>query len=172
MADRVGVNLGCGTDHLDDAVNVDVDPSVNPDVVCDLQETPWPFPDDRFEWAHARHVLEHLDPVPWDELQRVIQPHGFLKITHPIGWTRFEDSTHQQFWTVDTAVFLTEPKQHAHEAPLDGKLLTHSVDWHLWPPSPLRWLTTYAREFVFGPGAWMGQVTGLYGEVTAVYELE
>jgi hypothetical protein len=39
------LNLGCGLKHLPKAVNLDQYPGVNPDVVHNLNETPWPFVD-------------------------------------------------------------------------------------------------------------------------------
>ena len=165
------LNLGCGEDHIEHAVNADIASSVNPDVVVDLQATPWPWADNAFEQVFASHVLEHLDPVPWGELRRVLADDGVLILTYPIGFTRFQDATHTQFWGVDTAKWIVGETEHSHEAPFpDADLVSHEVDWTIRPPSPLKSLRTHFYELVFGPGDWMNQVTGLYGEVEAVIE--
>lgn len=165
------LNLGCGEDRLPGALNVDIDPTVNPDQVVDLQDAPWPWPEDSFKLVIARHVLEHLDPVPWSEIERVAQNGGELELTYPIGHTRFEDPTHKQFWNAKTADWLASPENHEHETPIDAELIGKGVSWRLWPPNPIAEVTTRLRLSVFGPGAWMDQVTGLYGEVTARYRL-
>lgn len=169
-ADR-WLNLGCGTDHIGHALNVDIDPGVAPDVVVDLQQTPWPWADNAFERVVAYHILEHLDPVPWSEIARVLVPGGTLTMRYPIGRTRFEDGSHRQFWTVSTAEWIVGDTKHQHEAPLDGTLLNRHVDWTIRPRAPLKRLRTKLYERVFGPGDWMSQVTGLYGEVHASVRL-
>mgnify|MGYP003134664899 CR=1 FL=1 len=54
------LNLGCGFDKFDDYVNVDIDKRVEPDVVLDLNKTPWPFKDEEFSHIVAKNVLEYL----------------------------------------------------------------------------------------------------------------
>jgi len=50
LADQYDVlNLGCGTDQPARELNVDISAAVDPDLVLDLEATPWPFPDDAFE---------------------------------------------------------------------------------------------------------------------------
>ena len=45
---RTVLNLGCGRKHRPDAINLDVTGDTAPDIVHDLNQVPWPFPDDRF----------------------------------------------------------------------------------------------------------------------------
>ncbi|HEY4922650.1 MAG TPA: hypothetical protein VII40_21300 [Xanthobacteraceae bacterium] len=54
------LNLGCGNRKLPDWVNVDMSPGCNPDQVVDLEQIPWPWPDDSVEEVLLSHVLEHL----------------------------------------------------------------------------------------------------------------
>ena len=165
------LNLGCGEDYIEHAVNVDINPSVNPDVVVDLQATPWPWANNAFEQVFANHILEHLDPVPWDELRRVLADDGVLVLTYPIGFTRFQDASHKQFWGVDTAEWIVGEAKHSHEAPFpDAELVDWKVDWTIRPPSLLKSLRTRWYLLGYGPGDWMNQVTGLSGEVEAVIE--
>lgn len=53
------VNLGCGIDPWGD-VRVDVGRFGKPDIVMDLNSTPWPFKDREFSEARLFHVLEHV----------------------------------------------------------------------------------------------------------------
>lgn len=161
------LNLGCGEDYREDAWNVDVAPAVDPDEVIDLQATPWPWPDAAFETVIARHVLEHLDPVPFDELARILKPGGTLRLTYPIGHTRFEDPTHEQFWNWHTAAAIAGERQHAHEYTDAFDLVERRLQWAAG--NRLARLFVQLKLAVDGPGAWLSQVPGLHGEVTAVY---
>jgi hypothetical protein len=51
------LNLGSGRKFRDDAVNLDITTRTNPDVVHNLNERPWPFPDDRFDMVIAADVI-------------------------------------------------------------------------------------------------------------------
>lgn len=164
-----GINLGCGDDHLAGLLNVDYEPAVDPDVVCDLNETPWPWDDGQFTLIVARHVLEHLDPVPWDELARIAAPGATVVITYPFGHTRFEDPTHKQFWNYNTAEALAGGRSHPHAAPLPFEFDYRDVRW--WVGNGGRWYRWLVAALVrlWGVGPWLEQVPGVYGEVEAVY---
>ena len=54
------LNLGCGQNRLDGYVNADREPVVEPDVVMDLEEFPWPFDEHSVDEVMANHVLEHV----------------------------------------------------------------------------------------------------------------
>ncbi|MFB6197114.1 MAG: hypothetical protein ABEI52_02440 [Halobacteriaceae archaeon] len=166
--DTPHLNLGCGSDYHENAINVDINKSVAADVYVDLQHTPWPWKHSTFELIEAHHILEHLDPVPWDELNRVLKPNGILDITYPIGHTRFEDPTHSQYWNVNTAEMLVGNRKHGHEAPLsDFVIVSATVEWSI-PHRIRKWRTKW-KVAIHGPGPWMGQVPGLYGEVHVIY---
>ena len=65
---------------------VDIVASHNPDVLWDLEVTPWPFKDDSFEEIHAYEVLEHLGHQGnareffshFGEIYRILKPGGIL----------------------------------------------------------------------------------------------
>lgn len=161
------LNLGCGDDYRAGAWNVDADRSVAPDEVVDLQQTPWPWADASFETVEARHVLEHLETVPWKEILRVLTPGGTFVWTFPIGHTRFEDPTHRHYWNWNTAAAITGDRKHAHEF-IDGlELVKRSLEWHV--SGRLFRAYTRVRLRHGGPGAWLSQIPGLHGEVTATY---
>jgi predicted SAM-dependent methyltransferase len=94
------LNAGCGEDHRNGWLDLDVDPDVEPDAVWDLEETPWPFADNAFTKVLMDNVLEHIRPRKRTEVinesRRVTTPTGEVIVRLPVpevgaGW----DLTHQ-----------------------------------------------------------------------------
>jgi SAM-dependent methyltransferase len=73
-----------------EAVTIDIDPEHHPDVLHDLNVTPWPFADDSFKEVIAHHVLEHLSDFPavMRELHRVCRKDGqvYIEVPHHTAW--------------------------------------------------------------------------------------
>lgn len=96
------LNLGCGQNRMEGYVNTDKEPLVEPDVVMDLEDFPWPFDDDSVDEVVANHVLEHVGADPqvflgvMQELYRVCRPGALLRIAvpHPRHDNFLSDPTH------------------------------------------------------------------------------
>ncbi len=96
------LNIGCGFNKLDGYINVDQLPECAPDVLWNLEETPWPFAESSIEELVAHHVLEHLGQETkvfcaiLKELYRLMRHGGLMKITvpHPLHPTYISDPTH------------------------------------------------------------------------------
>jgi hypothetical protein len=58
------LNLGCGHRKLDGYVNADAVPDCQPDVVFDIEQTPWPWADNSVSDIFLSHVLEHVGGAP------------------------------------------------------------------------------------------------------------
>lgn len=92
------LNLGCGMDKIPDAVNVDNNSAVEPDVLWNLDVIVWPFRGDTFDEVIAQDVIEHV-ARPLDfvkECWRVLKTGGVLRIRTP-HWTNdnsWIDPTH------------------------------------------------------------------------------
>ena len=100
--------LGCGHlrkkrlkqpeqgDEWQNLVTLDVNPACNPDVVHDLNVTPWPFQDEEFDEVHAYEVLEHIGRQGdyksffdhFNELYRILKPGGLQVVQG--GWVECE----------------------------------------------------------------------------------
>lgn len=160
------LNLGCGEDYRHDAWNVDVSDDLEVDQQVDLEDE-WPWADDSFSLIVAHHILEHLDPVPWDEICRVLKPGGVLNLRYPIGHTRFEDPTHKQFWNWNTAEAIAGERKHGHEHVAELELTDRDLEWRVGD----RIMEAYVRFRLrySGPGPWLGQIPGLSGHVQAIY---
>jgi len=76
----VALNLGCGDRKTRDTLAVDIRRDADPDMVVDLERTPWPWPDNYASTVYFRHALEHMGAEAsvfqkmMRELYRVCQP--------------------------------------------------------------------------------------------------
>lgn len=166
------LNLGCGDDYRSDWFNVDIDPAVDPDIVHDLNEYPWPFADDEFQHVEARHVLEHVaDPQQaLTEIARILRPTGSLLWVYPIGHTRFEDPTHKHYWNYWTPETVCGDREHSHETDLPFTVVGKDVSWSA---DSLFWqLYVRLKERLQGYGPWLSQIPGLYGEIEVTLRRE
>lgn len=96
------LNLGCGFQKMQGWVNIDSDPLCKPDILLDLNSSPWPFETDSVEEFMAIHILEHLGGSAknwmhfWKELWRVAKPDTTLRVVvpHPRHDNFLIDPTH------------------------------------------------------------------------------
>ncbi len=77
--------LGSAGKKEDGAVTLDINPEHKPDVVFDLNLTPWPFENNQFDQIICHHAIEHLNDLPpvMSELHRICQPQGNINIEVP-----------------------------------------------------------------------------------------
>ena len=81
------LNIGCGTDIREDYINLDKINHKGVDIVHDLEETPYPFTDNQFNYIYAGAVLEYLNNYKKciKELLRILKPNGILEIDVPFN---------------------------------------------------------------------------------------
>ena len=101
------LNLGSGNKKIDGFINLDIDESTNPDVVCDLNKGVLPFQDNTFDEILAFHILEHIGDGFMDlmkDIYRVSKPDAniHIRIPHHNHWTFHTDPTHVRSITVNT----------------------------------------------------------------------
>ncbi|MSQ70411.1 MAG: hypothetical protein EXR27_03835 [Betaproteobacteria bacterium] len=102
------LNLGSGQRPLPGYINVDK--WGEPDLRCDLETFPWPWPEDSVAEVRMIHVLEHLGGSPlvflkiMGELYRVCRHEAKVHITvpHPRHDVFISDPTHVRAITADT----------------------------------------------------------------------
>lgn len=54
------LNIGCGKLKIPNAINLDIDETVNPDILYNLEDLPLPFKDKEFDVVFAFDVIEHI----------------------------------------------------------------------------------------------------------------
>jgi SAM-dependent methyltransferase len=107
--------------------NIDHNPLCKPSILHDLDETPWPIPDEEYDEAHAYEVLEHLGGQgdwrsffrTFNEIWRILKPGGALYGSTP-SWDNlwaFGDPSHTRIINEGTLAFLQmrEPKPPASD---------------------------------------------------------
>jgi hypothetical protein len=95
-------NMGCGHNKMAGWVNVDSQAASEPDQVWDLEQTPWPWPDDCAKAVAFVHSLEHMGREPsvflaiMRELYRISAPGCVveIRVPHPRHDNFLNDPTH------------------------------------------------------------------------------
>lgn len=82
--------LGNAGKSCPDAITLDINPDHNPDVIHDLNVTPFPFIENQFKEITCHHVLEHLNDLGavMEELHRICQDSGviYIEVPHHTSW--------------------------------------------------------------------------------------
>ncbi len=104
LKEKTGVNLdiGGGGTPQPGSINIDILDLPEVDIVWDLEQTPWPIPDECVHKAYASHVLEHISPIKgtfinvMNEIWRVLKPGGQFAFVVPYGSNELyvQDPTH------------------------------------------------------------------------------
>ena len=96
------LNLGAGHKKYEGYISVDSAPECAPDVVLDLEKTPWPWEENSVSEIKLEHVLEHLGETTasylaiWKEIYRVCRDDAVIHIMVP-HWMHenfYNDPTH------------------------------------------------------------------------------
>jgi SAM-dependent methyltransferase len=154
------LNLGCGNRKLDDHVNVDLSPSVQPDLLWDLNRFPYPLPHDHFEHIRAFDVVEHLQDIPAfiAHVHQLLAPGGTIEITTPhyscansytdpthrfhLGYFSFDYFTrgHELSYYSDAAFEIVERKIYFNKS-LFSRLLFHVANrYPAWYERRAAWI--------------------------------
>jgi len=79
------IDLGCGPNKIKGAFGVDNFNYPGVDVVCDLNNSPWPIEDNQFDEIWAREVIEHIQNISsfLSEIHRIGRKNAEVHITTP-----------------------------------------------------------------------------------------
>lgn len=80
------LNLGCGSNKICTAINIDINQDLKPDMVADFKSK-LPFPDESAEEVYLFHTIEHIEKIHHVkvlcEIHRVLKPDGLVIISYP-----------------------------------------------------------------------------------------
>jgi len=131
MPEQRVLEIGAGRDRsVPGAVTVDRVVATGPDVVHDLDVTPWPFRDGEFDFVRCKDVIEHVADVTktLEEIHRVLAQGGRVEIVtphyscanswtdpthrHHLGYFSFDYFTGQNQWDFYTGARFTLTERH------------------------------------------------------------
>jgi SAM-dependent methyltransferase len=168
MFDRL--NLGCGKKPVNGAINLDRLSDTGADLIHDLNQLPWPLPDNHFSEVLANDVVEHLEDfiATMEEIHRICRDGAIIRITvpHYTCANAFRDPTHRRFFSYFSMDYLTGENGFEFYTPARFKKrisslifypsLLNKVVWRLANRFP----TAYERRW-----AWMFPAWYLYFEL-------
>jgi SAM-dependent methyltransferase len=118
------LDVGCGLNKTPGAIGIDKNPLTAADVIHDLGELPYPFPDNEFDLVVSYHVVEHIPDVMGfvTELYRITKPGGRIRLVTPHytnpDWP--SDPTHRNhFNSYSFDVFIPERRNFAFYTDID-----------------------------------------------------
>lgn len=85
------LNVGCGRQKFADFINVDLERSVQPDIVADVCHLP--FQNGAFTLVFSRRCIQHVnDTLAINEIHRVLAARGklVLIVASVIGWAYYK----------------------------------------------------------------------------------
>jgi SAM-dependent methyltransferase len=170
---RTTLNLGCGLKHVPDAVNLDLIRETDPDVIHDLNQSPWPLPRDHFREVLAYDVIEHLDNfiAAMEEIHRVCSDGAVVRVTIPhfSCANAYTDPTHHRLFGCFSFDYLTGESENQYYSRARFKKLSSRLMFY---PSLLnklvwrlanRYPAAYERRW-----AWIFPAWYLYFELEVV----
>ncbi len=87
---KVKLNLGCGFKKRKDYINADIGNYCNPDLILDLEKTPYDFSSDSVDEVYMQHCLEHIVDLRsvLNEIYSILKPGGIFhfKVPHFSYW--------------------------------------------------------------------------------------
>ena len=133
------INLGSGYKRIDGFLNIDDDPLVEPDFLCNVEKDKLPLEDNSVEEIRAHHILEHIGAgfIPlMQELYRVAK-HGCILdivVPHHFHDNFYSDPTHCRPITVGGMYMFCQKTNKEHiEAygSSSGMGLKYNVNWEM-----------------------------------------
>ncbi len=94
------LDIGSGKDKaIKNAVSIDINPDTSPDILHDLNKTPWPLSDNTFDIIYCKDIIEHLEDIlkTMEEIHRVAKNGAKIYITTPhfSSPNSYTDPTHR-----------------------------------------------------------------------------
>lgn len=130
------LDIGCGSAKQTNFLGMDSRPLPGVDIVHDLEEFPYPLPDECVLTCIASHVLEHMKP--WltidifNEVWRIMKPGGQWLISLPYAGSfgYWQDPTHINGFNEATFTYF-DPKEPLFDiyCPMPWKILPGTFSW-------------------------------------------
>jgi len=172
----VVVDVGCGTRKREvGAIGLDRDPGGDADIVCDLENVPWPIRDNVASKVYLSHVVEHLHDVvgAMAEVSRICR-HGarvIVETPHFSSVNSYIDPTHCQHLSWFTFDLLAGRRFSDHsQVPFELRIVERKLLFHGNFPTDLigkvlARISMYSYELRC---AWMFPASNIYCEFEVI----
>ena len=156
----MNLHLGCGHDLKPNWVNHDMVDLPGVDVVHDLNQAPWPWPDHSVDEIYAKDVLEHLPQtsVVMEEIYRITKPGAKIYIAVPYwnSWEAITDPTHVSQFNEYTFEFFDPSKDRCKNRQYYSNARFHieAIGYGVRLPPPLHTETRLIWKFPGGLCPW------------------
>jgi SAM-dependent methyltransferase len=101
------LDIGCGNHKWPGSIGLDIIPLAGVDIVHDLNQFPYPFPNDTFDLVRVIHVIEHIRSIPktMEEIHRISKNGGevIVETPHYTDVSSWQDPSH--LWHLNTRSF-------------------------------------------------------------------
>ncbi|MBI4546853.1 MAG: hypothetical protein HY707_02655 [Ignavibacteriae bacterium] len=104
------LDIGCGPHtKKEGSIGLDKRPASHIDVVHDLNNYPYPFPDNEFVWVEMSHIIEHVDkPLNlMNEVHRIARNGATVRIITPHYTSQLSYGDFEHFHHFGYITFLT-----------------------------------------------------------------
>lgn len=159
------IDLGCGETKEPGAVGLDNALLPGVDVVHDLLDFPYPFPDASADRVYLKHVVEHFDLPSIQrilaEVYRILVPGGIaeVRVPHVFSVAAWADPTHRKAFVFLSATFFTLDSAKAYYKETDNRwelqATTSFVTWFNWKRYRMRQLDAFLSRFYAGCLNWL-----------------
>lgn len=110
------LDLGCGIRKRKGAIGVDIIPNDVVDVIHNLNQCPWPFPDNEFDDILFESSIEHLNDIvkTLEETWRIAKPKA--RVTIKVSYFRSHyaiDPTHRHYFAAHSFYYF-DPSHEYH----------------------------------------------------------
>ena len=129
----IKLDLGCGSSKQNGFCGMDIRKVSGVDIVHDIEDTPYPLPNECCSMILASHVMEHICPKKhirvMNELWRIMKPEGQLWVSLPyMGSQGFnQDPTHCHSYNQATPLYFD---------PMPENLPQENVLYNVYRPLP------------------------------------
>lgn len=107
--DKKVLNIGPGKNKIKNTISIDINESLKPNIVWNLNKTPWPIESNSIDQIIALNILEHLEDSLsiFEELHRISKPNGtiYINCPHFSSGGFYADPTHKSFFSSRTFDF-------------------------------------------------------------------
>jgi SAM-dependent methyltransferase len=156
------IDLGCGRNKQPGAIGMDNAALDGVDIVHDLLQTPYPFPDGCAKTMYLNHVVEHFDIQDTrrilNEVYRILQLDGVVhvRVPHAFSVAAWIDPTHRTGFMFGSGRYFDSTSQMAYYKELDAvwRLVKTSsrVTWWNWKSYRFRRIDAFLSRL---PRAWI-----------------